>query len=192
MSFYTGTQAELIYSLTGSVTKNTYTTAAAITGVAGTNTVCAIPAGLITNNNPGPLGRSLKLEAFGTIANTAAATFAATLNMNTTPGTNTTNIAVFAATAPTAAVTAPWWVHATFNCVAFSTSSITWQVNGAWRQEATASGAALGASALTGGFQGTLVGDPRVTQYLEIFGTWSASSASNTTTVQQMLLWGLN
>jgi hypothetical protein len=48
MSFYTGTQAELIYSLTGSVTKNTYTTAAAITGVAGTNTVCAIPAGLIT------------------------------------------------------------------------------------------------------------------------------------------------
>lgn len=192
MSFFTGTQAELLYSLTGPVTKNTYTTAAAITGVAGTNTVCAIPAGFLLNNNPGPLGRGLKLEVFGTIANTAAATFAATLNMNTTPGTNTTNVTIFAATAPTAAVTAPWWMHATFTCTAFTTSSATYQVNGTWRQEATASGAALGASALTGGFQGTLVGDPRVTQYLEIFGTWSASSASNTTTVQQMLLWGLN
>jgi hypothetical protein len=27
---------------------------------------------------------------------------------------------------------------------------------------------------------------------VELFGTWSASSASNTTTVQQMLLWGDN
>jgi hypothetical protein len=34
--------------------------------------------------------------------------------------------------------------------------------------------------------------DPRVTQYVELFGTWSASAAGNTTTLQQMVLWGLN
>lgn len=192
MSFITGTQAELLYTLTGPVTKNTFTTAAAITGVAGTNTVCAIPGGWLANNNPGPQGRSLQLEAFGTIANTAAATFALTLNMNTTAGTNTVNVAVAAAYAPTAAVTAPWWVRAMFTCTAFSTSSATWQVNGTFREEAVASGGVPGTAALTGGFQGTLTGDPRVTQYLELFGTWSASSASNTTTVQQMILWGLN
>jgi len=192
MSFITGTQEELLYSLTSPVTKNTYTTAAAFTGVAGTNTVCAIPAGFLINNNPGPLGRCLKLDVMGTIANTAAATFAVTLNMNTTPGTNTTNVTVFAATAPTASVTASWWMQAIFTCTAFTTSSATYQVNGTWRQEAAASGAALGTAGLTGGFSGTLAGDPRVTQYLELFGTWSASSASNTTTVQQMLLQGLN
>jgi hypothetical protein len=34
--------------------------------------------------------------------------------------------------------------------------------------------------------------DPRVELYIELFGTWSASAAGNTTTLQQMFLWGLN
>jgi len=31
-----------------------------------------------------------------------------------------------------------------------------------------------------------------VINYVELFGTWSASNAANTTTVQQIFLWGLN
>jgi hypothetical protein len=31
-----------------------------------------------------------------------------------------------------------------------------------------------------------------VDAYIELWGTWSASASGNTTTVQQMLLWGLN
>ena len=43
------------------------------------------------------------------------------------------------------------------------------------------------------GFTGTHTGiDPRVVNYVEVFGTWNASAAGNTTTVQQMFLWGLN
>ena len=42
-------------------------------------------------------------------------------------------------------------------------------------------------------FQGTWTAlDPRVTQYVELFGTWSASNAANTTTVHQFKLFGLN
>ncbi|HYS38244.1 MAG TPA: hypothetical protein VEO01_21710, partial [Pseudonocardiaceae bacterium] len=67
MSFYTGTQAELLYVMPAAVTKNTYTSIAAYSGVAGTNTVCSIPGGWLANETPNPVGRVLLLEAFGTI-----------------------------------------------------------------------------------------------------------------------------
>lgn len=193
MSFVTGTQAELLYILSSPVTKNTYTTQAAITGVAGTNTVASIPAGFLLNNNPNPLGRALRLEVFGTIANTAAATFALALNINPTLATATGNVAVAAAFTPTASVTAPFWLQASIVCTAFTSSASTYQINGTYRQESAATGSAPNATGVTSGFAGSITGlDPRVTQYVELFGTWSASAAGNTTTVQQMYLWGLN
>jgi hypothetical protein len=192
MSFITGTQAELLYNLNTAITKNTYTTQAAFTGVLGTNTVCAIPPGFLLYGNPTPVGRSLKLEVVGSVANTAAATFAVALGMDVTAGTIANSIAVATAYAPTAATTAPFRVEAWYTCTAYTTSSATWQVNGRYYQEAVASGGAPSASALSVGFIGTQTGDPRVAQYVELFGTWSASAAGNTTTVNQMFLWGLN
>lgn len=193
MSFFTGTNTELLYALSSSITKNTYTTQAAYTGVLGTNTVCSIPPGFFANDNPNPVGRVLVLEIWGTIANTAAATFANALNVNPTAGSATGNIVVNAAYTPTAAVTAPWYLFARMTCTAFLTSTFTLQVNGVVRYESVATGGAPTTTAQESGFQGTFSGlDPRVQQYVEGFGTWSASSASNTTTVQQMHLWGLN
>lgn len=193
MSFFTGTQAELLYVMPAPVTKNTYTTIAAISGVAGTNTICSIPPGFLTNENPNPVGKTLLLEAFGTIANTAAATFALALNINPTVATSTGNVSTAGTFTPTAAVTAPWWLRAYITCTAFATSTATYQINGTYREESAATGAAPNATGLTSGFSGSIASlDPRVTQYVELFGTWSASSASNTTTVQQMILWGLN
>lgn len=193
MSFITGTQAELLYTLNAPVTKNTYTTIAAYTGVLGTNTVCAIPAGWLLNEGVNPVGRALLLEAWGTIANTSAATFAANLNVNPTTGSSTGNLAVHAAFTPTAAVTAPWHFQSKLTCTAFATSTATFQVNGSMRYQSVASGGAPTTTAQEAGVSGTFTGlDPRVTQYAELFGTWSVSAAGNTTTVQQMFLWGLN
>lgn len=193
MSGITGTQTELLYSLGASVTKNTYTTIAAYTGVAGTNTICSIPGGLIGNDVPNPVGRAFCLEVWGTIANTTAATFANAINVNPTVATSTGNITVNAAYTPTSGVTAPWNLRAYMTVTAFATSTFTLQINGAVRYQSVASGGAPTTTAQESGFTGTITGlDPRVTQYVELFGTWSASSASNTTTVQQMLLWGLN
>lgn len=193
MSFVTGTQAELLYNLNTAITKNTYTTQAAFSGVLGTNTVCAIPPGWLLYGNPTPIGRSLLLQASGTIANTSAATFAVALGMDPTAGTINQSITVYAATAPTASTTTLWNLQAFYTCTAYASSTATWQVNGTWTQSATASGAALATSGMRTDFQGTHSGvDPRVELYIELFGTWNASAAGNTTTLQQMFLWGLN
>lgn len=192
MSFYSGTQAELLYTLNAPVTKNTYTTIAAFSGVAGTNTVCSIPAGWAANENPNPVGRSLLLEAFGTTATTSAATLAVALNVNPTVATSTNNVSVAGALAPTAAITCPFSLRAYFTITAFTTSLMTLQVNGTWRVESIASGGVPTTSSQCSGFTGSWSLDPRVTQYVELFGTWSASAAGNTTTLQQMVLWGLN
>ena len=193
MSGITGTQAELLYTLNAAVTKNTYTTIAAYTGVLGTNTVCNIPAGMLALDNPDPVGRSLYMTAWGTIANTAAATFANAINVNPAAGTSTGNIAINTAYTPTASVTAGWAIEAWFTVTAFATSTITLQCNGRVEYMTIASGGAVSTAANKQIFNGTFTGlDPRVTQYVELFGTWSASNALNTTTVQQMFLWGLN
>src|SRR6516165_109654 len=194
MSFNTGTQAELLYTLTSSITKNTYTTQAAFTGVLGTNTVCNIPANwLLSGTNPNPVGRSLLLEMWGTTATTSAATLAVALGLDPTAGTINQSITVAGALAPTASVTCPFTMEAWYTCTAFLTSTATFQVNGTWRVESVASGGVPTTSAQCSAFTGTHSGiDPRVANYIEVFGTWSASASGNTTTVQQMFLYGLN
>jgi hypothetical protein len=192
MSFLTGTQVELLYSLPATVTKNTYTTEAAFTGVAGTNTVCTIPNNWLTNDVPNPVSKALYLKAAGTIGNTAAATFAVNLGLDTTAGTKANPIAVMTATAPPVAAGAPFFLDVWYTCTAFATTTYTLQVTGNWRMESSNGGAA-GSGPLCTGFSGSITGLVPSTQYfIELFGTWSASNAANTTTLQQMLLFGLN
>lgn len=195
MSFITGTQAELLYSLPAAVTKNTYTTEAAFTGVLGTNPLCKLDGGYFRNGVPNPVGRSLYLVCKGTIATTSAATLAVNLGFDPTAGTKANAVAVMSATAPVASITAGWTLEAWYTCTAFVTSQMTLQVNGRWVMEGSASGGAAVSTALATSFSASISGatmDPRVDNYLELFGTWSASAAGNTTTLQQEFLWGLN
>src|SRR6185312_2727847 len=152
MSGITGTQAELLYTLTTAITKNTYTTEAAFSGVLGTNTVCGLPGGWLLNDNPNPVGRALHLEAYGTTATTSAATLAVRLGMDPTAGTINQPVGVAGALAPTAAVTCPWRLDAWYTCTAFLTSTATFQGNGTWRGESLASGGVPTAAAQCSGF----------------------------------------
>jgi len=184
---------EQLYSLSAAVTKNTYTTEAAFSGVLGTNTVCKLSGGYFSSDNPNPVGRSLYLRCKGTIATTSAATIAVNLGLDPTAGTKANAVGVMAATAPVAAITAPFDFEAWYTCTAFATSTFSLQVNGYWKMESVASGGVASAAALNAGFSGLITGmDPRVDNYIELFGTWSASAAGNTTTLQQMFLFGLN
>lgn len=195
MSFLSGTQAELLYSMAVPVTKNTFTTAATIGPLAASAPVPKIPGGYFSEN-PNPLGRCLYMQAFGTIANTAAATFSPSLALNTTPGTIGTPaaITIYSTTAPTAAVVAQWNMQAWLTCTAFGeTAGMTLQVNGTWGEASVATGGAANAGALGSNFAGTYTAlTPATTYFLELFGAWSASNAANTTTIQQMTFWGLN
>ena len=193
MSFITGTQAELLYALPASVTKNTYTTQAVIGPLAASAPVPRIPGGYF-GENPNPLSRALYLKAFGNIANTSTATFSPAIALDTTAGTALNPITIYSTTAPTASVTAQWDVEAWITCTAFGeTAGMTLQVNGKWTQASVATGGALNATGWGASFAGTLTGlTPATTYFVELFGTWSASAAGNTTTVQQMFLFGLN
>lgn len=195
MSGLTGTQMELLYSLGANITKNTYTTEAPFSGVIGTNTVCRLQGNYFNNDNPNPVQRALYLLVRGTIATTSAATLAVNLGFDPTANTKANAIAVMSATAPVAAITAGFTLEAHYTCQAFVSSQLTLQVNGTWVMEGSASGGAAVATALRTAFSGTISGataDPRVDNYIELFGTWSASAAGNTTTINQMMLWGLN
>src|SRR6266853_6190037 len=134
MSFETGTQAELLYSLPAAVTKNTYTTIAVLSAPAATAPVAKIRGGLLASV-PNPVGRAFYLKAFGTIANTAAATFFPSLCFDTTAGTVANNNALYGATAPTAALTTLWGMEAWITVqAAGETGGTTLQVNGRWHQ----------------------------------------------------------
>ena len=197
MSGITGTQAELLYSLPAPVTKNTYTTQAVMSALAASAPVAKIPGGFF-QENPNPIGRSLYLKAMGTIANTSAATFSPALALDTTAGTALNPVTIYTTIAPTASITTLWDLDVWITCTAFGESAgMTLQVNGKWMQTTVASGGALTSSASAGWapamFDASVTGlTPATTYYVELFGTWSASSASNTTTLQQAFLFGLN
>ena len=197
MSGITGTQAELLYALPAPVTKNTYTTQAVMSALAASAPVAKIPGGFF-QENPNPIGRALYLKAMGTIATTSAYTFSPAIALDTTAGTALNPITIYTTIAPTASVTSLWDLEAWITCTAFGeTAGMTLQVNGKWTQTTTATGGALTSSASAGWapamFDSSLTGlTPATTYYVELFGTWSNSSSSATTTLQQMFLWGLN
>jgi hypothetical protein len=194
VSFFTGTQTELLYTLAAAVTKNTYTTQAILSAPTATAPVATIPAGYFMNPPASGPGKAVYLKAWGTIANTSAATFSPALGIDPTPGTIANATTIAAAVAPTAATTTVWNVEIWITARAVGqTGGMTLQVDGRWIQEATASAAAPAASALATGFTASVTGLQGGLAYsLELLGTWSASSASNTTTLNQMLVFGLN
>lgn len=194
MSFYTGTQTELLYTLSAAVTKNTYTTQAIISALTASAPVATIPAGYFMNPPASGPGKAVYLKAWGTIANTAAATFSPAFGIDPTPGTIANATTIAATVAPTASITTVWnlemWITAR---AVGQTGGMTLQCDGRWVQEATASAAAPAASALCTGFTASITGLQSSLSYaVELLGTWSASSASNTTTLNQEFLVGLN
>jgi hypothetical protein len=194
VSFYTGTQAELLYTLPAAVTKNTYTTQAVLSALTASAPVATIPAGYFINPPASGPGKAVWLKAWGTIANTAAATFSPALGIDPTPGTIANATTIAAAYAPQAATTTIWnlelWITAR---AVGQTGGMTLQVDGRWVNEVTASAAAPAASALCTAVTASITGLQSSLAYsLELLGTWSASSASNTTTLNQEFLWGPN
>jgi hypothetical protein len=193
MSFLTGTQQENVYSLNTAVTKNTYTTAAAITAPGTTQARAIIPAGFF-GSVPNGVGRGLYVHGSGTVATTSAATFIGQLCLNSTPG---TLLAAGALTywpilAPTAATTCVWSLDAWYVCQQVGATSMILQVNGEYRQSVVATGT-LSAAPQSVMFQANLTTLNSESQMaVELFGTWSASASGNTTTVNIFDVFGLN
>src|SRR6266852_9091168 len=188
VSFITGSQDELLYSLPAPVTKNTYTAQAVLSVPAATGTapLCVVDANYF-RSVPNGVGRGLYLKAKGTIATTSAATFTGVLGLDATPGTLANSVTYWPILAPTAATTCLWDLEAWYTCQQVGgNAGLTLQVNGEYRQSVVATGV------LSTAPQSVTAMDPTKALYVELWGTWSASAAGNTTTLQEMFLFGLN
>jgi len=192
MSFYSGIPSELLYAQPAPVTKNTYTTQAVFSAPT-TESVALVPANFF-GGNPNGIGRQLLLEASGTIATTSAATFNMVVGWDPTIGTLGTTLATpWPTLAPTASTTCPWFLHLPIEAQAVGSAGLSLQCNGFLRMGVVASGTLSTANqeVLIGGALSTgLVSTAQAA--IELWGTWSASAAGNTTTVQNMILAGLN
>jgi hypothetical protein len=136
------------------------------------------------------VGKSVHVDFKGSIANTAAATFVFAMGLDSTAGTiaGTGGATLFtsAALTPTAAVTAPFDGDFDITCQAVGNLGTTLQLNGSIRANNVASSGAWGTGAQQAMFGNNLTGiNNEISLWLELFGTWSASSASNTTTLNQ-------
>jgi hypothetical protein len=192
MSFTTGTQAELLYTLNAPVTKASAASLAVISAVTTTAPVAKIQGGFLADN-PNPIGRAFYLKAFGTLNNAAtAATFIPSLGVDPTAGTPANTTGFCTAVTPTASTTEPWDMEAWLTCTAAAeTGGTTFQVNGNWSLLPAAVGGALSTAMQQTKFGYTVTGLlSSTTYYIELCATWSATGA--TTTVQQLFFWGLN
>src|SRR5215469_11603449 len=191
MSFYSGIPSELLYSLPSQVTKNTYTTQAVFSQPT-TGAPAIVPANFFSGN-PNGIGRALRLTASGTIATTSAATFQFVLGWDPTVGTLGTTLATpWPTLAPTAATTCVWYLHSVISASAVGSAGLTLNING-WLDMSVVAQGVLSTANQKIIFQGQSTGLVSTAQAaIEFWGTWSASAAGNTTTLQQFILAGLN
>lgn len=188
---------ELYYCLPAAVTKNTYTTIAPISAIAASS----IPRCLIPANYFNVIGKSIYYRARGTLQSAAGtATFAFTGGLDSTQATlGKTLFATANLTPPTGTVV--FDIEGELTCQAVGQAGTTLASNGSVRTAGTTANAWLTGMAAV---ETTTVGatmlfsnsitalDNEINQYLELFGTWSASSATNSTVLQQFKVYGEN
>jgi hypothetical protein len=191
VSAYTLTQPELYYSLPAAVTKAPNSTSQVVISAAGSTSVprCVVPAEYFSVT-----GKSFHFEANGTVSTAATAdtlTFAAGLDAaaGTIGGTGgATLFTAGALTLAAASTTYPWTMEFDGVCQAAGNLGTTIQLNGEINVHNQVSGAwsSQTSTRLTAMVAATLTGlNNEVALWLELFGTWSAANAANTTTVQQ-------
>jgi hypothetical protein len=198
MSGYTMTQGELLYCLPAAVTRNSYTTIVPISGIATTGTVgrCIVPA-----NYFNAAGKAIYYRARGTLQSAAGtATFSFTGGLDSTGGTLGKTLFATANLTP-ATGTIVFDIEGDITCQVVGQANSTLASNGTVRTAGTTANGWITTVNPTGG---ALVGDQmlfsnsittldyEVNQYLELFSTCSASSATNQIILQQFKVYGEN
>lgn len=197
MSGTTGTWAELMYA-NGADFTAVNTTASEASIIAGTNEQPTLPSNFFFNRQG--LRRTIVLEAQGVLGTTSTPTIIFQVRLSSTVGTSTlsgASLGVSAAITTASGVTNKWWkLRLVLVCT----------VVGQGANNATVAGA--GEVTSPGGFASpfiyalepttpdtatwTQTFDNSLQQYVNASVTWGTSSASNTITCKQLMMWGLN
>lgn len=196
MSFVTGTGTELLYASTVAGTaKASFTSEVAINDTAGMGVQCHLPPDFWLPS-PGQVGRGIRIVARGILSSTATPTYTFTIRSGAAASTSAAILLGSAALTTGSGVTnQPWELQGDVFLSAIGAAGANSSVRGTgmFLSPGIASPfmAGLGANAsLTTPVATTL--DTSITNYLNLNCTCSASSASNSIQLLQLLVFGLN
>lgn len=207
MSFYTGTQCELLYAMPASGVAVTAAAATILSGTTAANPPYGLPGGFFAQQSGGGPGKSIMIKGGGwyTVGSTAV-TNTFKIGLNTTQNT--------AAIAVTLGATGAWTTVASQSNVAFEFELLVTatapgkagtngsfntcgrvligQANNAANPTLQTVGAQWATPIMIGAPQTAAGFDPTVTQYVEMSNTWSATTGAPTATLTNFYVFGLN
>jgi hypothetical protein len=195
MSFLTGTNTELIYmnTLPGTA-KASFTTEVPINDVSGMGPRASIPP-YFWQNKPTDLGKAIKIVARGILSSTGTPTYTFTLRLGASGSTSAAIVLGSAALTTGSGVTnQPWEFEGeiVMKTIGDVGANSTVQGSGMFYSPGIASPfmAGLFGGAASPGTVATV--DTSIQNFFNFNVTCSASSASNTVTLQQLIIYGLN
>lgn len=194
MSFLTGTNSELIYSSTAvGATLNTFTTETQANTTAAMGVQAHLPPDFFAPNNV-QTGRTLRIVARGILSSTATPTYTFTVRAGASGNITSAILLGSAALTTGSSVTNQFWeLQGDVTLTAIGAAGTNSTVRGIG--SVLSSGLATVVNPVYGGAAspGTVATlDTSVTNYINFNIACSASSASNTITLQQLLIFGLN
>lgn len=193
MSFITGTQTECLFNQTPTSTKNNFTTQAVISAP-NTQPRCILPANFWNYQG---IGKGLLVFARGifSVASATTPTLAIALCLDGTPGTIGTPGQLFiSATVTTASgvTNAGWSLEAMVTAQTVSNTTSALQIDGEVVIGAVANGSNSTAPNLTQVTNNITTFNFETSAAVELAATWGTASASNTITVKQFMVFGVN
>jgi len=207
MSFYTGTQCELLYAMpgSGSAVTGTAATTQLLSQNSATGIPYTLPAYFFNQQSGAGLGKTLLLKGGGnfTLGSTAD-TITLTWALDTTAGTFATTLAATGAVTPVVSITnGAWEFEILVTCSALGSGANTklsavghlfWgPANNAAAPTFASNGATSAAGVAMIGAPQTGVTITSSTAYVfDVYASWSATTGSPTLTMTNFLIFGLN
>lgn len=199
MSFLTGTNTELLYASPAAGTaKASFTTEVAINDTTGMGVQFNLPPNFWLPNKNGANGRGIRIVATGIVSSTATPSYTWTVRGGAAGATTGAILLGSAALATASGVTnVPWRFEGDVIMESIGAAGANSTVRGTGTLMTDGYSAAtttrmymLYGNAGTPGTVATF--DTSITNYINFNITCTASSASNTITLQQLLVYGLN
>jgi hypothetical protein len=188
-----GTFVEDLYTMpvAGAALANTTTrTLLSLTSAATAGAPLKIPADFFQPAEG--VSQGFRVELGGVISNTATPAFTFAAALDTTQGTFGTALAATGAFTTASGLSNAEFT-AWFDCICTGVGTGgSLAVIGSFNVGAASNAATTAATTYMIGSSAGVAINTRVDNYLEIWGTWGAASASNTVTLQTMIFFGLN
>jgi hypothetical protein len=208
MSFYTGTQCELLYAMPASGVAVTAAAATVMSGTTAANPPYALPLGFFNQQSAGGAGKSLLIKGGGWWSTpTAARTTTFRIGLNSTAGTGTMPILFGTTGTLTTVITTSASAIFNFEVIATATSpgfgATAAAVNAfGWVEYGIGNNAATGTFGtyssnnasrfLIGTAQTAVAPVPSTQYYVECSNAWDATTNAPTITLTNFLIFGLN